>query len=86
MNDLAQRMSAWRSHRGLTLQEVADSCGLTKQKISYVELGDQDIGVEKLSLICDKAFRTTLVTFFGPIPAMNASAKPLSAAPVRLAV
>jgi transcriptional regulator with XRE-family HTH domain len=66
--ELAQRMSAWRAHRGLTLQRVATASGTSKQKISYVELGEQNISVEMLNRICTKAFKIDLATFFGPLP------------------
>lgn len=68
MDDLSTRFGAWRAYRGLTLQAVADACGVTKQMISYVELGDCDIGVRKLSRICERAFKTDIRTFFGPLP------------------
>lgn len=69
LEQLAKRMSAWRAFRGLTLQVVADACGLTKQKISYVEAGDQDIPATKLVLICKTLFKTDMDHFlFGPLP------------------
>lgn len=62
------RFAIWRKASGLTLQEVADSVGCSKQVISYYELGDRDIGVTKLEAICSKAFRVDLVTYFGQLP------------------
>lgn len=66
-------MAAWRSFRGMTLQEVADLSEVTKQMISYVEHGENDISVQKLARIVIKAFRTDMPTFFGPFPRKEAA-------------
>jgi transcriptional regulator with XRE-family HTH domain len=70
---MPQRFAAWRSAKGLTLQEVADSIGATRQTISYWECGENDIGVQKLETICRKAFKIDLLTFFGPLPKRDAA-------------
>lgn len=68
-NDVGRRMKAWREHRGLTMQQVADRSGaVTKQTVSYTEAGESDIAVGKLLAICSKAFRCTIMEFFGPLP------------------
>lgn len=66
--DVPARIAAWRSYRGLTLQAIATITGVSRQAISYWELGENDITVGRLDLICTKAFKTDLVTFFGPLP------------------
>lgn len=62
------RFAIWRKHRGLTLQEVADTVGKSKQLIAIFEVGEKDLGVLRLQQICHKAFRIDLETFFGPLP------------------
>jgi len=67
-------MAAWRAHLGMTLQQVADASGLSKQTLSYVELGDQDdLGICKVNAVCTRAFKVDLVTFLGPIPGYSRS-------------
>jgi transcriptional regulator with XRE-family HTH domain len=72
--DLAGRLAAWRARSGLTLQEVADASGVSKQTLSYLECGEQhDLGVCKLSAVA-KALRTDLLTFLGPLPKQERAA------------
>ncbi len=70
---LPERFAAWRSAKRLTLQEVADTVGVTRQAISFVECGETDLGVGKLETICRKAFKIDLLTFFGPLPKRDAA-------------
>lgn len=62
------RFAIWRKYRGLTLQEVGDCIGKTKQLIAVFEVGEKDLGVRRLQQICHKAFKIDLETFFGPLP------------------
>lgn len=63
-----QRFARWREFRGLTLQQVGETVGMTKQGIGLIELGLRDIKVGHLRTICAKAFKIDLETFFGPLP------------------
>lgn len=71
---LPQRMLAWREHRGLLQQQVANPVGWTRQAIAQIERGKSDITVAKLAIICRRAFHTDLCTFFGPLPRKRAAA------------
>lgn len=66
--ELHERIAAWRSHRGCTLQVMADACGMTRQAMSLIVAGERDVRLSTLSAICTKAFRVDLATFFGPLP------------------
>lgn len=68
------RFRAWRAHRGLTQEDVAAVLGWTPQAIGQIEIGRSDITVAKLAIICRKAFRTDLHTFFGPLPSRERAA------------
>ncbi len=72
---IAQRVARWRAHRGLTLQQVATAAGVSKQMVSYLELGETDIATGKLAKICEVAFRCDMATFFGPLPDAMATRK-----------
>jgi transcriptional regulator with XRE-family HTH domain len=65
---LRRRMRAWREHRGLSQALTAKPAGWTGAAIGQIERGKSDITVAKLAIICRKAFRTDLRTFFGPLP------------------
>jgi transcriptional regulator with XRE-family HTH domain len=70
---MPERFAAWRAARKLTLQQVADTVGATRQAISLWECGENDIGIIKLAIICRKAFKIDLLTFFGPLPKRDAA-------------
>lgn len=61
-------MRAWREHRGLNQSAVAKPAGWTRQAITQIESGRSDIRVASLAIICKRAFKTDLATFFGPLP------------------
>lgn len=67
------RMRSWREHRGLTQEQVAKPLGWTGQAIGQIESGRSDITVAKLAIICKRAFKTDLATFFGPLPRERAA-------------
>lgn len=69
----ATRMAAWRALKGLTLQQVADTIGASRQFMSFVECGERDIGMMKLEKICRKAFKIDIETFWGPLPKRDAA-------------
>jgi transcriptional regulator with XRE-family HTH domain len=61
-------MLRWREYRHLTLQDVADTVGMSRQGVNYIEQGKNSLSVAKLNIICRKAFKIDLATFFGPLP------------------
>jgi transcriptional regulator with XRE-family HTH domain len=65
---LKRRMRAWRDHRGLSQARTAEPLGWTSAAIGQIERGKADITVAKLAIICKRAFKTDLRTFFGPLP------------------
>lgn len=71
---LKRRMRAWREHRGLSQAQAADPVGWTHQAIGQIERGKSDITVAKLGIICKRAFKTDLHTFFGPLPGRERAA------------
>ena len=71
---LKSRMRAWREHRGLSHGDVAEPLGWTRQAIGQIERGKSDITVAKLAVICKRAFKTDLHTFFGPLPGRERAA------------
>lgn len=71
---LKRRMRAWREHCGLSHTETADPVGWTRQAIGQIERGKADITVGKLAIICKRAFKTDLHTFFGPLPSRERAA------------
>lgn len=42
-----------RSHRGMTLQQVADACGVTNSHISQVEMGKRSMSTELLKKVAE---------------------------------
>lgn len=71
---LKRRMRAWREHRGLNHTQTAAPVGWTRQAIGQIERGKSDITVAKLAIICRRAFKTDLRTFFGPLPGRERAA------------
>lgn len=45
---LGQRLQAIRKAKGMTLQQLANECGVQHQRISHIEHGYTDIAVGKL--------------------------------------
>jgi transcriptional regulator with XRE-family HTH domain len=66
--DLAKRLAAWRAHTGRSFKEIGDAAGLTRQAAFNLENGTSDTTIRKLHLICRRAFKIDLATFFGPLP------------------
>lgn len=52
--NIGTQLKALRKERGLTLQQVADTCGYSKQAISQLEKGDWNISIGKLKDIVEK--------------------------------
>lgn len=63
-----ERLKMWRLHRGLTLQEVAEFAGRTKQLIGMMETGASSLVMDVVEEIVTKAFRITMLRFYGDPP------------------
>lgn len=71
---LGKRMAAWRSLRGLTVAELATRSGVTRRMLEYVERDEHSMTVAKLEAVVTKGLRSTLATFFGPLPGRERAA------------
>jgi transcriptional regulator with XRE-family HTH domain len=60
-------LRAWRKHRGLTLQQLADMIGTTPATISRIESGDRDFTGSFLSIVSE-ALETTPAAILGSDP------------------
>jgi transcriptional regulator with XRE-family HTH domain len=63
-----ERLAVWRASKGLSQAEIGKTIGVTRQSISYVEAGTNSLSVDRLEIICRKAFKIDLATFFGELP------------------
>lgn len=66
--DTATRMRAWLAASEQSARSAARKSGVTHAQIAYVALGERDITVGKLDLVCRRAFGCSLAQFFGPLP------------------
>lgn len=66
--EVCDRLVAWKSHCGCTLQVIANACDVTRQSIGLIMIGERDIKLSMLETICGKVFKIDLATFFGPLP------------------
>jgi transcriptional regulator with XRE-family HTH domain len=67
------RLSAWLTHRNLTMRAAARQSGVSVQTISTVAAGESDITIAKLVRIC-RVLDCSLVEFFGPLPGRERAA------------
>jgi transcriptional regulator with XRE-family HTH domain len=67
-------MRAWRDYAGLSQAAAAAPLGWTRQAISEIELGRNDISVANLHVLCLKSFGCSLRRFFGPLPSRRCAA------------
>lgn len=63
-----ERLAAWKAFRDCSLQVMADACGMSRQALSLIVLGETDPRYGTVHAIIVKAFRTDEPTFFGPLP------------------
>lgn len=61
--DIGARIIELRTQRGFTQNRLAEWAGVSQSHLRRVELGESDITIGHLSLICD-ALDITLATFF----------------------
>lgn len=66
--DLATRLWTWRTHRGLSLQQVADRSGVGIHMLNKAECGKRDLGFARVRRVVERAFETTLPKFCGTLP------------------
>lgn len=67
------RLSAWLTHRNLTMRAAARRSGVSVQTISTVIADESDITIGKLSRIC-KVLDCSLIEFLGPLPSRERAA------------
>lgn len=46
--EIGEHLSAWRKLQGLTVQQVAERAGVTRQTVSRLEHGEPGVGMEVL--------------------------------------
>ena len=65
--EVGMRIVELRHQRGITTNKLANLCGLSQSFVRSVEIGEKNISVENLTLICD-ALHVSLKDFFdGPV-------------------
>jgi len=65
---LAKRVWAWRTHRGLTLQQVCDRSGVSVTLLTKVECGIRDLPTRLLVAVVERAFRMDMSAFWSEVP------------------
>ena len=71
--NLRARLDAWRDHKGLSWQDVAERVGCSRARIYRIAMDGDRVQIETLNAICTKAFKTDLGRFFGPLPKQRAA-------------
>lgn len=61
--EVGKRIVELRQKKGITTNKLANLCGLSQSFVRSVELGEKNISVENLTLICD-ALHVSLKDFF----------------------
>lgn len=61
--EVGMRIVELRHQRGITTNKLANLCGLSQSFVRSVEIGEKNISVENLTLICD-ALYVSLKDFF----------------------
>ena len=61
--EVGMRIVELRHQRGITTNKLANLCGLSQSFVRSVEIGEKNISVENLTLICD-ALHVSLKDFF----------------------
>ena len=51
--EVGMRIVELRHQRGITTNKLANLCGLSQSFVRSVEIGEKNISVENLTLICD---------------------------------
>ncbi len=50
--DIGEHLASWRKLRGLTVQQVAERGGTTRQTVSRLERGDISVGLDTFLSVC----------------------------------
>lgn len=66
--DLAKRLWTWRTHRGMTLQQVSDRSSVSVTLLTKVECGVRDLSTKSLLIVVRKVFLVTMEEFWGELP------------------
>lgn len=61
--EVGMRIVELRHQRGITTNKLANLCGLSQSFVRSVEIGEKNISVENLTLICD-VLHVSLKDFF----------------------
>ena len=61
--EVGMRIVELRHQRGITTNKLANLCGLSQSFVRSVEIGEKNISVENLTLICDP-LHVSLKDFF----------------------
>ncbi len=75
--DISRRLRTLREQCGLTQNGLAEKAGVSQTHLRRVELGQADITVGHLELLCD-AMSISLKEFFEEVPAEDDMAAALS--------
>lgn len=51
-SDIGAQLQSWRKLRGLTVQQVAERAGVTRQTVGRLERGDLSVGMEVFLNAC----------------------------------
>lgn len=70
--NLGERIAAWRKHRKLTQEEVADEIGIGRTAVTNWETGDADPSVKHLDALI-ALLANDHSTFYGRIPKRKAA-------------
>ena len=65
--EVGMRIVELRHQRGITTNKLANLCGLSQSFVRSVEIGEKNISVENLTLICDALHVSLKVIFDCPV-------------------
>ena len=74
--DVGSRITHFRKQKNYTVNRLANLAGISQSYLRDVELGNKNITVETLSLVCN-ALDLSLYDFFNDIPSKWDAADPL---------
>lgn len=66
--NLALRLWMWRTHRGLTLQQVSDRSGVSLTMLTKAECDQRDLSTKSLVAVAEKAIGVTMSRFWATPP------------------
>ena len=66
--DLPIRLLTWRTHLGMTLQQVSERSGVSMFTLCRAETGRHDMATRRLVAVVKRGFRLTMPEFWGKLP------------------